>query len=943
MRCFAWKKSHSFLCKIVLLDEQELIQEINDSTSGQEVLDTVFRHLNLLETAYFGLRYLDPSNQPHWLDVNKKVAKQLKGSDLFTLYFGVKFYAVDPCKLLEEITRYQFFLQVKQDILQGRLPVTFDLAAELGSYVIQSELGDFDPRRHSHGYASEFQFVSNQTLDLENRIADLHKGLIGQIPAVAELNYLEKVKCLDMYGVDLHPVLGEDNVEYFLGLTPSGIIVLRNKTKVGNYLWPRITKVYFKVRYFMLRVCDKNSEETTYGFETPSKQACKHLWKCCVEHHAFFRLLQVTPASSDNLFSSRFRYSGRTEKQAQIDAQMRIRSPPQFSRTPSRRLQRRIVEGAQDSPKYMDENLKQEMMLLNTKIISIPQPVCAPEMHSTSMPAGGDSPRSTRSAPWVKPRGLYTGSASPRSVRSAGHRPIFQNYHRRSDSVESQTSADREVKRHRRRSKRGSDNESEHSSRSHRHHRHKRESDVENDGHRHSRRRSSSRQRHGSNYELVDSEEMWRKVQRKQDEGRVQIHQATVIRDLGNNRLSTHSNAIDTTSEPAYNLHKRKHRKHSRSRSPSGRNPTLPEEIKRQLEFDLVDTEGIPEDRLREIDYKVVETKAKPVKAKIASAAKHRHRSPRSVNGMSKEQPPDNGDSPPPPYSPPQNAKSNGSEEHLKSGLSFSLACDSTINNNSAPSAEFDLSRGMQTYDNSYQSPYANSTSNYNGPSSLSLPNGNLKLGARPNYSLDSNFNPTGDLSGSYRLDDNARYSQSPMSLKPAGGAQQPTSQHSRLNMLRTRAANSPSFLPSPVGPYLPHVSLFEKNQYAKPARSPESVRSTRSTPASVWMRPKQHVREPTYAKAVDPKLRSDNRSPSLDRCARNRSSSLELVLSPLIQSTKDNYSNHQFDSQPSNRHLKETGPDLPSRPTEGPHSISTQPTPKRIKPDLMHEMSTEL
>ncbi|CAG2055665.1 unnamed protein product, partial [Timema podura] len=58
---------------------------------------------------------------------------------------------------------------------------------------------------------------------------------------------------------------GEDNVEYFLGLTPSGIIVLRNKTKVGNYYWPRISKIYFKGRYFMLRVCDKNRETSLSG------------------------------------------------------------------------------------------------------------------------------------------------------------------------------------------------------------------------------------------------------------------------------------------------------------------------------------------------------------------------------------------------------------------------------------------------------------------------------------------------------------------------------------------------------------------------------------------------------------------------------------------------------------------------------------------------------
>lgn len=33
--------------------------------------------------------------------------------------------------------RYQLFLQVKQDVLQGRLPVSFELAAELGAFIVQ--------------------------------------------------------------------------------------------------------------------------------------------------------------------------------------------------------------------------------------------------------------------------------------------------------------------------------------------------------------------------------------------------------------------------------------------------------------------------------------------------------------------------------------------------------------------------------------------------------------------------------------------------------------------------------------------------------------------------------------------------------------------------------------------------------------------------------------
>ena len=97
---------------------------------------------------------------------------------------------------------------------------------------LTAELGDYSPSRHSPGYVSEFRFHSAQTEEVEQAVEASHGRLVGLVPSQAENRYLEKVKWLDMYGVDLHPVIGEDNIEYFLGLTPSGIIVLKNRNKV---------------------------------------------------------------------------------------------------------------------------------------------------------------------------------------------------------------------------------------------------------------------------------------------------------------------------------------------------------------------------------------------------------------------------------------------------------------------------------------------------------------------------------------------------------------------------------------------------------------------------------------------------------------------------------------------------------------------------------------
>ncbi|XP_072924616.1 band 4.1-like protein 4 isoform X7 [Hemitrygon akajei] len=378
MGCFCTTQEE-FYCEVLLLDETKLtltaqqqgikgmfsdvtwIREsgMQKSTKGSVVLDYVFRHVNLMETEYFGLRYCDRSHQTYWLDPMKTLAEHkdlINTGPPYTLYFGVKFYAEDPCKLKEEITRYQFFLQVKQDVLQGRLPCPLNIAAQLGAYALQSELGDYDPFKHTANYVSEYRFVPDQKEDLEEAIEQFHKALMGQVPAEAELNYLQVAKLLEMYGVDLHPVFGENQTEYFLGLTPVGVVVYKNKIQVGKYFWPRITKVNFRETQFELRVLGKDCSETSYFFEVPNKAACKHLWKCCVEYHTFFRLPETDEYSNSlsrklsklGSLGYRHRYSGRTAFQLNRDQSIELPRPDQnVQRTRSKTYPKRILHSPQ--------------------------------------------------------------------------------------------------------------------------------------------------------------------------------------------------------------------------------------------------------------------------------------------------------------------------------------------------------------------------------------------------------------------------------------------------------------------------------------------------------------------------------------------------------------------------------------------------------------------
>ncbi|XP_076995093.1 band 4.1-like protein 4A isoform X4 [Tamandua tetradactyla] len=507
MGCFC-AVPEEFYCEVLLLDESKLTlttqqQGIKKSTKGSIVLDHVFRHINLVEIDYFGLRYCDRSHQTYWLDPAKTLAEHkelINTGPPYTLYFGIKFYAEDPCKLKEEITRYQFFLQVKQDVLQGRLPCPINTAAQLGAYAIQSELGDYDPYKHTAGYVSEYRFVPDQKEELEEAIERIHKTLMGQTPSEAELSYLRTAKSLEMYGVDLHPVYGENKSEYFLGLTPVGVVVYKNKKQVGKYFWPRITKVHFKETQFELRVLGKDCNETSFFFEARSKTACKHLWKCSVEHHTFFRMPENESNSLSRKLSKfgsmsyKHRYSGRTALQMSRDLSIQLPRPDQnVARSRSKTYPKRIAQtqpAGSNSINRVTANLENAENEGTTKIIA-PSPVKS--FKKAKNENSPDTQRSKSHAPWEE-NGLQSGLYNSPSDRSKS--PKFPYTRRRNPSCGSDNDSvqparrrkahnsgeDSDLKQRRRSRSRcntSSGSESENSNREHRKKRNRRSPDIQ--------------------------------------------------------------------------------------------------------------------------------------------------------------------------------------------------------------------------------------------------------------------------------------------------------------------------------------------------------------------------------------------------------------------------------------------------------------------------------
>ncbi|XP_059128611.1 band 4.1-like protein 2 isoform X6 [Peromyscus eremicus] len=339
------KKTKTVLAKVTLLDGTEYSCDLEKRAKGQVLFDRVCEHLNLLEKDYFGLLFQENAEQKNWLDPAKEIKRQLRNLPwLFT--FNVKFYPPDPSQLTEDITRYFLCLQLRQDIASGRLPCSFVTHALLGSYTLQAEHGDYDPEEYDSMDLSDFQFAPSQTKELEEKVAELHKTHRGLSPAQADSQFLENAKRLSMYGVDLHHAKDSEGVDIKLGVCANGLLIYKDRLRINRFAWPKILKISYKRSNFYIKVRPAELEqfESTIGFKLPNHRAAKRLWKVCVEHHTFYRLVspEQPPKAKFLTLGSKFRYSGRTQAQTRQASTLIDRPAPHFERASSKRVSRSL-------------------------------------------------------------------------------------------------------------------------------------------------------------------------------------------------------------------------------------------------------------------------------------------------------------------------------------------------------------------------------------------------------------------------------------------------------------------------------------------------------------------------------------------------------------------------------------------------------------------------
>uniref|UniRef100_A0A8C1EI78 Protein 4.1 n=1 Tax=Cyprinus carpio carpio TaxID=630221 RepID=A0A8C1EI78_CYPCA len=409
-------------CKVKLLDDSLFECELEKHAKGQDLFAKVCDHLNLLEKDYYGLAIWETPTIKTWLDFTKEIRRQVQGST-YDFTFNVKFYPPDPAQLSEDITRYYLCLQLRKDIKNGHLPCSFVTLALLGSYALQSELGEYDPEVHGTDYAKELQLIPGQTKELEEKVMELHRTYRSMSPAQADMMFLENAKKLAMYGVDLHQAKDLDGVDIMLGVCSSGLMVYKDKLRINRFPWPKVLKVSYKRSSFFIKIRPSDLEhyESAIGFKLPNYKAAKKLWKVCVEHHTFFRLTSTEAATTPRKFlalGSKFRYSGRTQAQTRQASSVIDRPAPHFQRSASKRASRSLDGAMVSTP---DKNTRP----VSAPIISpispgdmAPSPVASvarTDRKETSTPTG--RPRSTERKSEVKAEAHVTDGSKTHSTK----------------------------------------------------------------------------------------------------------------------------------------------------------------------------------------------------------------------------------------------------------------------------------------------------------------------------------------------------------------------------------------------------------------------------------------------------------------------------------------------------------------------------------------------
>lgn len=204
---------NQYVLSIVLLNSSSIECTLSIDSLSQECLDNVTQKVGLGQPEFFGLCYVSQKD-PHcyrWVDMDKPLKRQLeKEAKSFNLYLKVMYYINDVQYIQDDMTRYHYYLQLKSDILEGRIRCNVRQAIMLASYSMQAEFGNFDEERHRPECLRQCTFFPKAIAQAEpggqeallNSAVTQYQIIIDMTQAAAEEYYMTMVMQLEGYGFE---------------------------------------------------------------------------------------------------------------------------------------------------------------------------------------------------------------------------------------------------------------------------------------------------------------------------------------------------------------------------------------------------------------------------------------------------------------------------------------------------------------------------------------------------------------------------------------------------------------------------------------------------------------------------------------------------------------------------------------------------------------------
>uniref|UniRef100_A0A8C8VH81 FERM and PDZ domain containing 2 n=1 Tax=Pelusios castaneus TaxID=367368 RepID=A0A8C8VH81_9SAUR len=309
--CFQTKKGKSYLSQrdlsVILLNGQCLDVKCDIKSKARDVFNTVVAYANPVEHFYFGLAYMK-GKEVFFLEDETKLYKvapegwnnqpKKKTSIInFTLFLRIKFFVSHFTDIQHGLTRHQFYLQLRKDILEERLYCSDEISLQLGALALQAELGNYAPEVHGKNCFRVEDYVPTSRIEkmtlafTQRELAKLHRRNHSLFEDEAELEFLRVTQQLPEYGVLFHRVSQEKKTaggDAVLGICAKGIIVyeMKNCTRIARlrFQWREMERISAHRKKFMIESSFSGKKHT---FVTDTAKTCKYLLDLCSAQHKF--------------------------------------------------------------------------------------------------------------------------------------------------------------------------------------------------------------------------------------------------------------------------------------------------------------------------------------------------------------------------------------------------------------------------------------------------------------------------------------------------------------------------------------------------------------------------------------------------------------------------------------------------------------------------------